>query len=373
MFQETYKSANSKINSPEITSEMVLSWIEQADAKKNPGFDRNKIAVVQKGKSHRPKAKVWYPLAVSVLMLCLIILLGVPVAAENIPEFYGVLQNYAPGLLDYMIPVQKTDTKEGIIMNLEAVYVNGNTAEAVVSFTDDGSGDYICGEADMYDSYHLKSFTGESNVGGCSFIQYDPQQDKAYFQVDLVSSEGTFDKSRMEFNVYKLLTDCQSFTEEISMDGVMYQCGTKSVKVSGRSGSGEESSALETLKMAGDTIDPRPGHKVLDLPLDKVSPDTMEITGMVYMDGILRVQLCRGNLKEADRHMYVYMKDGADMDIHSDLSVMWQEEVNGEKLTMEEFYFVISEEQLKEYALFGEGEIRSGCIKGDWSITFEVE
>ena len=365
MFQETYKSAYGKLVPGEITQEKILAWMETAQKE-----DKKNALKSRKAKIYR---NIFYPIGAAACILCLVVFLGVPAAATNIPEFYGVLQNYAPGLLDYMIPVQKTDTKEGIIMNLEAVYVNGNTAEAVVSFTDDGSGDYIRGEADMYDSYHLKSFSGESNVGGCSFIQYDPQQDKAYFQVDLISSDGTFDQSRMEFHVYKLLTDCQSFTEEIPMDGVIYQCDTKSVKVSGRSGRGEESSALETLKMSGDTIDPRPEHKVLDIPLDEVSPDTMEITGMVYMDGILRVQLCRGNLKEADRHMYVYIKDGADMEIHPDLSVMWQEEVNGEKLTMEEFYFVISEARLKECALLGEGEIRSGCIKGDWSIIFEVE
>ena len=97
------------------------------------------------------------PVAAVFLTACLLVILGVPAAAKNIPAFYGVLERNAPGLLEYLIPVQKTDSSAGIVMNLEAAKIEGNTAEILVSFKDNGTGDYIHGMVDMYDSY--KFFT----------------------------------------------------------------------------------------------------------------------------------------------------------------------------------------------------------------------
>ena len=92
-----------------------------------------------------------------------------------------------------------------------------------------------------------------------------------------------------------------------------------------------------------------------------------------YMDGVLRIQLCRGNLKEADRHMNLYMKTESGEELYPDLTVSWQEEVTEENVSLEEYYFVLSEEQLNTYTLWGEADIRGGCIHGDWSITFDLK
>lgn len=360
MFQDIYKSAYDKI-APRggigVQEAQIAEWIKK---EKNKGKKSN-------------FGKVLRPVAAVVLTVCLAAILGVPAAAQNIPEFYEVLQRRAPGLAEYLIPIQKSHSSEGIVMNLEAVHIEDNRAEVLVSFTDEGEGDYIHGMADMYDSYHLYSYAGESNIGGCSFVEYNEEQDKAYFQIDLTSSDGTFDKSRMEFQVYKLLTDCQSYTEEISLENILRDCELKTVRINGRSGVGAEHSALENLKMPGDTDDPRPGNQVLDISLADISPDTMEVIGIAYMDGILRVQICRGNYEDADRHMNVYMLDGEGREVYPNMSVMWHDETAGEEVLLEEFYFVITEEQVEEYTLFGEGEIRDGCVKGDWSITFEVK
>ena len=189
--------------------------------------------------------------------------------------------------------------------------INGNTAEILVSFTDDGTGDYIHGEVDMYDSYHLKSYSGESNVGGCYFMEYDETQDKAYFQIDLTSTEGTFDTERMEFNVYQLLTDCQSFTEEISLENMDTSYDLKAVSLNGRSGMGQENPLLNRLSWSGDEADPRPGHLVMNVPVGEMDPEKMELTAVSYEEGILKVQLFRGNFKAADRHMNIYLLDEA--------------------------------------------------------------
>lgn len=361
MFQDVYKSAYDKIiyrKSAEINKAEIAQWIEKEE-KRNIVVKRN--------------CRVLKPILTTVFIGCIVIFSIVPTAAATIPGFYEVLERNAPALVDYLVPVQKTDSSKGIIMNLEAAKVEGNTAEILVSFSDEGNNNYIHGVVDMYDSYGLHSYSGESNIAGCSFVEYNAEQDKAYFQIDLISSDGTFDTSRMNFNVSTLLTDCESYTQQILLDDVLKEYDVKAVNLNGGSGIDTENPALEKLTISGDAIDPRPGHLVLDIPLDELSPEEMKITGIAYMDGILRVQLYRGNFKEADRHMNIYMLDETGNEVYPNKSVMWHDTVSGEEVLVDEFYFVITEEQLNQYTLWGEGAVRAGSIKGNWSITFDLE
>ena len=380
MFQNIYKSAYDKIGAGAavISDETIQGWIEKGllTDKKDDNFARSaEMGKLSRKKRRNRRVVGMFPglVAAVCLVVCLGFFLGLPVAAENIPGFYAVLERNAPGLLNYMIPVQQTDSSEGIVLNLEAAQINGNTAEILVSFTDDGTGDYIHGEVDMYDSYHLKSYSGESNVSGCYFMEYDETQDKAYFQIDLTSTEGTFDTKRMEFNVYQLLTDCQSFTEEIPLENMDTSYDLKAVSLNGRSGMGQENPLLNRLSWSGDETDPRPGHLVMNVPVGEMDPETMELTAVSYEEGILKIQLFRGNFKAADRHMNIYLLDEAGNQVYANLAVGWQEEVKGETVSLEEYYFVVSEEELANYTLWGEGEVRAGSIKGEWSIVFDVE
>lgn len=382
MFQDTYKSAYDKITlqgGVEVSEAQIADWLSKENMKEDSIREINTHKKCLKRKTqaiNRKKSgigRLLRPVAAVALMACLVVILGVPVAAKTIPGFYEVLERNAPGLADYLIPVQKSDSSAGIVMNLEAAKVEGNTAEILVSFTDDGDRDDIHGMVDMYDSYNLHSYSGDSNIGGCSFMEYDEAQDKAYFQIDLISSDGTFDTDRMEFEVYQLLTNCQSYVQEISIEDAFETYNLKAVTLNGGGGRNTDNSALAKLTIPGNEIDPRPGHLVMDIPLDNCSPDEMKVTGVAYMDGILRVQLFRGNFKEADRHMRVYLLDKAGNQVYPDMSVMWHDEVAGEEMLVDEFYFVVTEEQVTEYTLWGAGEVRSGSIKGNWSITFELE
>lgn len=382
MFQDRYKSAYGKI-SPGRDLEFTEAEIEMYMNAENSVEDGTKL--VQKGGGQEKSAsktndkqkktgwKILRPVAVASLAACLVLVFGLPVAARNIPEFYDVLNRHAPGLVDYMIPVQKSDSSSGIILQVEAAQIKGNTAEILVSFSDDGSGDFIHGMVDLYDSYNLYSYSGESNVGGCFFMEYNEEQDKAYFQIDLKSTDGTFDASKLEFSVIQLLTDCESYTTQIPLDNILQDFSLKPVTLNGGGGMDAENEALDRLTIPGNELDPRPGNLVLDIPLDDLSPESMQITAVAYMDGILRVQLYRGNFKAADRHMWIYMLDEVGNEVYPDMSVMWHDTVAGEEVLVDEYYFVITEEQLQVYTLWGEGEVRAGSVKGNWSITFDVE
>lgn len=359
MFQDIYKSAYQKVTvnkKVSINETQIGEWMEKKSVQKK-----------------RSIGKILRPAAVAVLTCCLMIILGVPVAAKSIPGFYAVLERNAPALVDYLIPVQQTDSSRGIIMNLEAAKIEGSKAEVLVSFSDEEGNDYIHGMADMYDSYYLYSYSGDNNIGGCSFIEYNEEEDKAYFQIDLISSEGVFDPTRMEFGVRQLLTDCQKNTQEIPLENISRECKIKTVSLNGGSGGEEVLPALKSLTVSGNETDPRPGHLVMDVSLKDFSSDTMEITAKAYVDGILRIQLLRGNFKDADRHMKLYMLNEQGKEVYPELSVMWHDEIDGEEVLVEELYFVITEEQLAEYTLWGESDIRAGNINGNWNIIFDIK
>jgi len=356
MFQEKYQNAYHKIHSNEDTIDALITEAQ---------------------KRHR-QTNIWKKIrpVTAVAAACLMMVLGVPAAAKNISGVYRTLEKHAPNLLEYLIPTQETDLSAGIVMQLEAAKVEGNQAELVVSFTDDGSGDWIRGETDMYDSYNLHSYSGESDIGGCYFMEYDEVEDKAYFQVDLISSDGEFDKEKLEFQVYRLLTDCRIDIEEIPLMNMSVTPSLKAVTLSGRSNR-IDSSKLEQYFLSGNRNDPRPVGMVMDIPWkendsEEISPNTMQVLGTAYMDGMLRVQVFRGEFRTAARHMKLYLLDAAGNQIYPDMSVDWQEEVAGETVSLNECWFVMEEKSLAECKLYGEGDIRQGCVEGDWEITFEL-
>ena len=133
-------------------------------------------------------------------------LTAVPAMAKSVPAVYRVIERYAPALAEYIFPEELSSSKAGVIMQVEAIQMDHKEAEIVVSFTDEEGYDYIHGPVDLYDSYRLNSFRGVSNVGGCSFLEYAEETDKAYYRIQATTFD-TFDSERMQFSVRMLLTE----------------------------------------------------------------------------------------------------------------------------------------------------------------------
>ena len=195
MFQEAYKKAyDSKVPDRDL-----LQKIEERSAAKSHG--------------------AWVALRPVVAALAVVLVCGgvaTPILAREFPVAYRIVEKYAPGLADYVLPQALTDSKAGIKMQVEAVRVEEKNAEVVVSFTDEPGYDYIQGEVDLYDSYTLTCYSGDSNVGGCSFLEYDAAEDKAYFKLDL-GSWDTFDQGKFRFRVRMLLTNCVEETQVVDL------------------------------------------------------------------------------------------------------------------------------------------------------------
>ncbi|MBQ7942513.1 MAG: DUF4179 domain-containing protein [Lachnospiraceae bacterium] len=359
MFDDTYfKSAYQKAYDSITPDKACLDRLEE--------YKENKI-----------KGRVLYqmmrPVVVAAGVFVLISAVSLPVVARSIPGVYDTIARIAPGLAEYILPTQVSCTSQGITMQVEAVHVNDKNAEVIVSFADaEGSDkDLIRGAVDLYDSYHLKSYSSYSNVGGCTFLEYDAEADKAYFKVD-VWTDGSFRQSKLSFRTRQLLLNKSDEKKWLDLSDIVINPAMKKVEMNGGGGMpgtplyeqyfGEFFSSTERLT------------QVLDLQqIDESMMKELTITGIGYADGILHVQCCRGDFAEADRHLELYIVDADGTERHNDLSIGWQEEVNGERVLMDELLFQVDESELADIQMYGIFHIIDGSMKGDWEVTFSIE
>lgn len=310
--------------------------------------------------------------AAACAVLCLLTVMTLPVMAEKIPAVYEIVERYAPVLADYVMPEKLSSTSSGITMQVEAIKVEGNTAEILVSFSDaDDSTDLIRGKADLYDSYALRSYDAESNIGGCSFLEYDGTEDKAYFKID-VMTYGKFDRSKLSFSVHQLLTDCRQEMRQVALENMVKNPVMKSVTLSGGGGSRDSTVFEQYFGAAGDDF-PQKSVQVMDFgKTDDSMAEALTVTGIGYADGMLRVQLCRGNFTDADRHAHFFIKEAGQEERHPDLGVSWQEKAGDETLLFEEDWFLVDEKELEKLELYGDFRITDGSVKGNWKVTFRI-
>lgn len=307
-------------------------------------------------------------------VFCLLAVISLPAAAKTFPTVYKIIERYVPALKDYVLPTETGCTSNGITMQVEAVNVEGTDADILISFSDaaGSSNDVIKGKADMYGGYSLKSYGVESAIGGCTFLEYDKAEDKAYFKID-VSAADEFDNTKLTFRASHLLTNCTEEKQWISLEETVINPATKEVTLNGRGGNWNSLSDSFGKAEAEDGLY-RPTAHVLDLQkADNTLAEALTVTGIGYEDGVLRVQACRGNLTDADRHLQPFLVDAEGSERHENCSVSWREEGNGERFSFTEHWFLVEESELKNRKLYGIFFVTEGSVKGDWEVTFQIE
>ena len=352
MFQEAYKKAyDSKVPSGELV------WKIEEKLQKRPC------------KGHA--GAVLRPVVAAVAVVFVLGVTTVPIMAREFPFVYRIIDKYAPSLAEYVLPQEHSCSSAGIKMQVEAISINEKDAEVLVSFTDEPGFDHIRGKIDLYDSYRITSYSGESNVGGSSFLEYDAAEDKAYYKLQM-SSWDEFDREKFRFQAGMVLTNCVEEQQEIDLSQADRSPVLKSVTLNGSGGTADSAKLQEYLGKSEE--EPwRRGAKVLTGSYDSTFTDKLEITAIGYEDGVLRIQNCRGSFAEADRHMNIMLVDEEGKEQHCDYSVDWQEEIAGERVSFNEQWFCISEEELEHMQALAYCYVTDGCVKGDWEVVFTLE
>ncbi len=333
------------------------------------------------------------PIAITLLGM-VVLFGGTSVMANNVGFVYGIIERTSPELADLFVPVQESSTKAGICMEVEAVYLGDEdkSAQVLISFRDT-QGDRIQGPVDLYDSYDLssKNSAGASWVaGGCSYVGYDQETGKAYYQIQL-SSDVAYERSKMTFRVRELLLHHESEDREIPLEDIVLDMPTKYKSLSGGGimdwekyveyygvTMEEPTAFMETFykeNVEDMPDDPRPAARVLDgIPASECAVDDFTITGLGYRDNMLQLQICMGDCSHADRHVFpvtLTLADGSER--MSWFSDAWHEYQGENRLFFYEFYIPCTPEELEGAHLYGHFSRTENSLKGNWKVTFRVE
>lgn len=357
MFENMYKKAYSTITP---SQELVADTIDKAKA-------NSKLSV-------RNQIVVKVSLTAAAAVLCFVA--AVPVFAAYIPAFYKIVDYLSPEMADRLVPIEKSSTSQGITMQVEAVNLEGNEAEVIISLGDakDSTQDLVHGEMDLFDSYNLSDYTNDSIIGGCHFLKYDKNDDKAYFLVN-VQADNAYQSGKLQFSVYSILCDKYSVTRDVDLSGIVYAADTKSVTLSGSGGPMTEDKLPDSLKdIPGTQEDPRPRTNVLDLSkAADCASDDFTLTGIAYMDGVLRVQMCMGDNWSSDRHVQLFLKDANGQERYEDHSVSWHEDVGDTSYQFYEFWYVEDIDNITDYSMYGIFHDSGELINGEWSVVFRLQ
>ena len=325
-------------------------------------------------KSHISFFYVVRPALAALLVFLFVGMLGTPALAGKVPAVYRLLDKYAPQLLNYIMPEELSDSKSGIRMQLEAINIEGDEAELLISFTDEEDYDYIHGAVDLYDSYSLYCYSATSVSSSCSFLEYDEEADKAYFKVS-ISVDTSLDTERVDFRVRQLLTNYTETRQDIDISNISMEPKLKKVSFHGFGGNKQRLPVSVTggVDRNSDVLDLARTLGTLDITEENVDlSDTLKVTGVGYSDHMLRVQICRGNLDNVDRHAFLTLvkADGTESD--PDWGVTWHEEIAGRRVTFDEKWFYIEEDELADLRMYGDFYKTDCPVYGNWKINFSL-
>lgn len=357
MFQDRYKKAYNTI----APSSMLVS-------------DTIRRAVTGKRAPAKKRFAVRTSLAAAAAVVCL--MAAVPVFAAHVPAFYKIVEYISPAMADRLVPIEKSCTSQGITMQVEAIHLDGNEADIILSLQDaEGSGqDRVHGVMDLFDSYGLSDYTSDSIVGGCVFLTYDEAEDKAYFQV-MVQSDKAYQGDKLQFSARSVLCDRVEDTRDVELSGIVYAAETKQVHLSGSGGPLQEEMLPEVLRNVPRTQeDPRRSANVLNLmDVADCAVDDFTLMGIAYMDGVLRVQISMGDNSCSDRHVQLFLRDADGNERYNDHSVSWFEEVGDVRYDIYEYWFIEDIEDIADYSMYGIFHDSGELIRGDWKVTFRVQ
>lgn len=366
MFAEKYRRAyDAVVPSQELLSAVLRQAAETQGvpyAHKSSGAMRRAVAAI---------------VAVLAVSLCLFTVL--PVCAADIPAFYKVIEYISPALADRLVPVEESSSSQGITMEVEAVDLQGNEADIIVSMRDDeGSvSDRIHGPVDLFDSYRLSGLGSSQVLGGCHFLTYDEETGRAYFKVT-VQTDGEDWPGKLRFSVREILCDKTQERRTIDLSDVLLSAETRLVRLSGTGGMMDEADLPDSLKgIEGTQDNPEYQQPVLDLmDVEDCAGDDFTVTGAAYLDGVLRIQICMGDNHHADRNVEDFLVDAAGNEQYADYSVSWQEEIGDTSYQFYEYWFIDEiedSEDLKNYSMYGIFHNSGESVEGRWEVTFRVK
>lgn len=359
MFKQKYERLNNSVNP---SQELV-----------------NKVKNLSKTKDNRFNKVLLKPAIV--LITLIIMYYSIPVLAVNVPVIYNLMYQVSPSVAQYFMPVQKSCESNGIEIEVVSAYVKNDTAQIYITLKD-LKGNRVDETTDLNDSYNInKAF--DCTISHCENIGYDEETQKATFLITIRNNEKEdITGEKLTFIMSNFISHKEEWKEiklPISTEQIEENIEKQKVFLNGFS---TRNKKYENMYKQNNEIVIMPNKDI------EFGVTDMTITGIGYFDNRLHIQVSAKNNLKLDNHGEIYLKNNqtnekkmSDYELHFILGkngakYKYSSEYftdNPDRRDFTEYVFDISQEELKDYSIYGNFIAGGLNIEGNWKITFTLE
>lgn len=375
-FKDTYREWNEKVQPSEellsrllteaskVTEASEISAAEESAKRHKKWNDKVRENKTQGKQNHNRRWGRGIAWATGSL---LVINVSLPVLAGTFPTIYELMYLVSPAVAQFYQPVQLSDEYDGIRMEVVAAYIHEETAEIYITLQD-LEGDRLDETTDLYDSYSIHM--PYSAIGNCRKVGYDPESgiltylitvtqenDRKIAGEKLTFSVGGFLGQKQEYEKIEIPIDLTQVTEEA------YQY----VDTPARGGTMTSHSELAAIMSETyPVLVPQPADP--DFPIEGV-----KLTGIGYVEGKLHIQYAVENALNNDNHGSFFLQNEAGEMLQEAGSISFYEGSGKKRIDYRDSVFLIPQEELQNYRLYGDFVISEGFHEGNWQVTFPIK
>ena len=380
-FKDTYREWNEKVQPSEellsrlfteasqVTEASEISAAEESakrHKKRNHKVWENKIREnkIQGKQNHNRRWGRGIAVAAGLL---LVINVSLPVLAGTFPTIYELMYLVSPAVAQFYQPVQLSDEYDGIRMEVVAAYIHEETAEIYITLQDLEK-DRLDETTDLYDSYSIHM--PYSAIGNCRKVGYDPESGILTYLITVTQENGRkIEGEKLTFSVGGYLGQKQEY-EKIEIPIDLTQVTEEAYQyVDTPARGGTMTSHSELAAIMSETypvLVPQPADP--DFPREGV-----KLTGIGYVEGKLHIQYAVENALNNDNHGSFFLQNEAGEMLQEAGSISFYEESGKKRIDYRDSVFLIPQEELQNYRLYGDFVISEGFHEGNWQVTFPIK
>lgn len=299
------------------------------------------------------------------------VLLATPALAVRSETGYAVLYRIAPAVAQFFQPVQESCTDSGVTMEVAAVRVEGDTAQAYIAL----SGGPVDATTDLFDSwsFHLPF----DQVGHCERVAWDEATGTVTFLCTVQTLDGSPIPTggKMTFSVRQLLTGKEA-VEGVEVDLELADYAQEAETAVTWSPDLPDGAVMEpddpSYFSTGGSDDLTSVMLQPDDVLAEPAPG-LPVTAAGYADGLFHVQLCRGDASRTDNHAFLWLEDANGGAFQCTGISYFTGETAGGRKDYIDFVFAVPPEELGDCTLHGDFYTASTLTEGLWQVTFPLE
>lgn len=299
------------------------------------------------------------------------VLLATPALAVRSETGYAVLYRIAPAVAQFFQPVQEACTDSGITMEVAAVRVEGDTAQAYIVL----SGGPVDATTDLFDSwsFHLPF----DQTGRCERVAWDEATGTVTFLCTVKTMDGSPIPTggKMTFSVRQLLTGkkaMEGVTVDLKLTNYAQEAETALTWGADPPAAGVREPEVTYYSATGGSGDLA---SVMLQPSEVLAEpaEGLPITAAGYADGLFHIQLCRGDASRTDNHAFLWMEDADGREFHCTGISYFTGETAGGRTDYMDFLFAVPPEELAGCTLHGNFYTAATLTEGLWQVTFPLE